>query len=88
MKHPYLILLIVLLAGCFPDAKRDLDTCELEAMRMSGGESPRNLGDRSTRYIEKCMEVKGWELRLGKAECMIDKPVSGQVGCFVRAGGF
>ncbi len=82
MRRIAVLLLPLLLAGCFPDQSRDVSACEVEASRFFQTYKAVDPDDTSSRYIIECMAVKGYAFTVTPNDCDSKRPLPTQAACY------
>jgi hypothetical protein len=82
MGRAIVFLLVITLAGCFPDQVRDMADCKSQVIRFYPGYIAANLDDPGTRYIIGCMVAKGYDFDVTAANCNSRDPLPTQPACY------
>ena len=80
MKRVIAVLLPLSLCGCISQQKRELATCELEAIKSFPGEKW-DQQFRQANFILSCMQENGYELDLTNRKC---RPPGPEVHVWLR----
>jgi hypothetical protein len=76
MKRAILLAAAMTIAGCTPDKKADLATCEKETLRFFSD----STGDD---FMIACMDAKGYRFDVEPVDCNGKSRMSRQPACFV-----
>jgi hypothetical protein len=74
-----MIAAAVTIAGCTPDKKADLATCERETLRFYSD----STGDD---FMVACMDVRGYRFDVTPADCDGKSRMARQAACYIPSG--
>jgi hypothetical protein len=79
-----ILLLAVLLCGCFDDQKQQVAACQLEAIHTYPTQQLYVGGD-VEHYIRTCMTAHGYDFNLFDKRCEVTNTLSANPYCYIPA---
>jgi len=82
MRREVVLLMVIILGGCFPDQAKDVAACQTEANRFFQTYKAVDPDDPSSQYIIACMATKGYDFTISPADCDSRHPLPTQPECY------